>query len=342
MTGRWQPRRSPPHAVTLPVAADPTGRDGPTRRQAAGAGWRRTSRGRYVPAEVVVTPAQRVAEAGVLLPTGAALTGWAALCWLGARWHTGRRADGDVRPVDVVGSDRTIRDQPLLRVHRGTTDPDTHVEVDGVRVTSAVEAVVFEMRYAASLDHAVEALDMTYEADLVTPYEVLAWVEAHPGLTGIATVRAALRWADENTWSPQETHLRLAWQRLIGRRPLANRPLHDQDGRFLGTPDLVDPDHGVTGEYDGDGHLDRAQRRRDLAREQRLTDAGLRTFTVVAGDLRSGAFESRLHSTYSRPRQTHQGWTLDLPAGRPPTVTVSQRRDLDTTELAIWSPRHRR
>lgn len=343
MSRGWQPRSATPQIeVTTPVRVDPTGRRGPTRRDASGDEWRRTSRGFYVPAHVPPTPLRRVAEASVLLPAGGALTGWAALCWRGARWHSGQRADGSVRPVDVVGpAHRAIRDQRLLRLHRGATSHATHEVVRGLRLVSAVEAVVFEMRYAASLDTAIEALDMAYEADLVTPEEVRGWLEDHPGLTGIAQARTALSWADENAWSPQETHLRLAWERLTGHRPLTNRPVFDPDGQLLGTPDLLDPGAGVGGEYDGDGHLTRPQRRRDLAREQRMGDAGLRLFTIVAGDLGSGVFASRLRSTFGRPRAPQQAWTLELPRQRPPTCTVAQRRALEPTERALWLPRHR-
>lgn len=313
--------------TTSPVRTDPTGRDGPTRRQAAGPGWRRTSRGLYVPADVEPTPLQRVAEAGVVLPRGVVVTGWAALCWRRARWHTGTRADGGPEAVDVAAATQCVRDQATIRVHRERFDPADVVGLDGLLVMTAVAAVVFAMRHAADLDAAVEALDMTYRADLVTPESVADWMETHPGLVGIQQARDAVRLGDENAWSPRETRTRLAWERHTGRRPLTNRPVFDREGRHLGTPDLLDPD-GVCGEYDGDHHLDRRQRQVDLEREQRLLDHGLTPFTIVAGDLRSGHLQQRLDSARGRAaRVPHEErrWTLEPPPWWRPTLTVAQR-----------------
>lgn len=313
--------------TTAPVRTDPTGRDGPTRRQAAGAGWRRTSHGLYVPARVEPTPLQRVAEAGAVLPRGLVVTGWAALCWRRARWHTGTRSDGSPEAVDVAAATQCLRDQATIRVHREQFDPADVVELDGLLVMTAVAAVVFAMRHAPDPDSAVEALDMTYRADLVTPGQVASWLDAHPGLVGIGQARAAVRLADENAWSPRETRTRLAWERHTGRRPLTNRPVFDLDGRHLGTPDFLE-DSGVCGEYDGDHHLDRQQRRADLEREQRLLDHGLTPFTIVAGDLRSGRLEQRLDSARARAarvRPEERRWTIEPPPWWRPTLTVAQR-----------------
>lgn len=314
--------------TTTPVRTDPAGRGGPTRRQAAGDGWRRTSRGFYVPADVRPTPLQRVAEAGALLPAGVAVTGWAALCWRRARWHTGTRADGTPQPVDVAAPTQCLRDQGIVRVHRERIDPDEVVELDGLPITSAVAAVAFAMRHAEGLDDAVEALDMAYRADLVTPEEVATWIGAHATYVGIQQVREALRLADENAWSPRETQTRLAWERCAGSRPLTNRPVFDLQGEHLGTPDLLDPGTGVCGEYDGDHHLERRQRRADLAREQRLLDHGLTPFTIVAGDLRSGRLEPRLDSARARAARVpphERRWTIEPPPWWRPTLTVVQR-----------------
>lgn len=313
--------------TTPPVRIDPTGRAGPTQRQARGDGWRRTSRGLYVPAAVEPSPMQRVAEAGALVPRGVVVTGWAALCWRRARWLTGTRADGGLDPVDVAAATQCIRDQAGVRVHRERFDPADAVELDGLLVMTAVAAVVFAMRHAPDLDSAVEALDMTYRADLVTPQQVEVWLSAHPGPVGIQQARDAVRLADENAWSPRETRTRLAWERHTGRRPLTNRPVFDLDGEHLGTPDLLDPD-GVCGEYDGDHHLDRRQRRVDLEREQRLLEHGLTPFTVVAGDLAAGCLGQRLDSARARAarvRPEERRWSLEPPPWWRPTLTVAQR-----------------
>lgn len=334
------------HGVVVPVRVDPSGRRGPTPRRAAGPGWRRTSRGFYVPAGTEPTPAQRVAEAGVLLPAErAAVTGWAALCWYGSRWHTGIRPDGTPVPVDVSATRRALRPQPLLRLREERNDIHGFELVDGLSLVPPVVAVTFLMRYSPSVAAAVEALDMTYRADLVTLDEVDDWVTEHPSYVGIQRARDALPLADENAWSPQETHLRLAWEHAIGVRPLANQPVFDLTGHHLGTPDLIDPTNGVCGEYDGDHHLERRQRRDDLARQELMQAHGLEPFTVVAGDLRSGAFHLRLRSAYRRAARipaTDRRWTLRPPPWWRPTTTVAQRRALDDpghADRGQWLPR---
>lgn len=324
--------------VVWPVPVDPTGRTGPTRHAAGTSRWRRTSRGFYVPATVERSAHQRVAEVGVLLRSpGVAVTGWGALCWRGSRWAGGMGRDGTAAPVELTANSQVLRPQPPFRLCQERTDPRTFEVVDGLRVASAAAATCFAMRYAGSLAVAVELLDMAYQADLVTPDEVSAWLDAHPWHRGVSQAGAALSLGDENAWSPQEVHARLAWERVTGSRPLTNRPVFDLDGRHLATPDLIDPVTGACGEYDGDHHLTRAQRRRDLQREQLLLDHGLHPFTVVGGEL-GPAFEHRLTSAQARAAQSTsvRRWTLELPPWWVPTFTVAQRRTLVGIERDIW------
>lgn len=335
-----QPSFGRRHRVTVPVRVDPSGRTGPTQRQAAGRDWRRTSRGFYVPAHVKLTPAQRVAEAGVLVRDArVAVTGWAALCWRGSRWASGTRPDGSTMPVDLTCNYALLKPQPLFRLSQERVDPSTFEVVDGLRLASPASATCFAMRHAPDLDAAVEILDMAYLANLVTPRDVREWLDQHPWHRGRRQVKAALPLGDENAWSPQEVHIRLAWERLTGRRPLANQPVFDLAGRHVGTPDLLDPDLGVLGEYDGDTHLTRAGRRRDLGREQAFRAVGLEAFTVVAGDLRSGAFQERLCLAQSRAARlpaADRRWTLEQPSWWVSTHTVSSRRALKGIDREIW------
>jgi hypothetical protein len=48
--------------------------------------------------------------------------------------------------------------------------------------------------------------------------------------------------------------------------------------------DLLDPEAGTYGEYDGETHRSRARHRNDVERAEKLRDVGLESFTVVAGD----------------------------------------------------------
>lgn len=185
---------------------------------------------------------------------------------------------------------------------------------------------------------------MAFADDLVSPEEVRERLRADSGRRGVPQARAAWALADENVWSPQEVPLRLQWQPVARTPLLTNRPVFDLSGRHLGTPDVLDPVAGVGGEYDGDHHLLRAQRRRDLAREDALRAHGLEVFTVVAGDLRAGGpFEERRRAAYARAARvppTDRRWTLETPDWWVETHTVERRRALPAHLVRTWHPRY--
>jgi len=176
-------------------------------------------------------------------------------------------------------------------------------------------------------------LDMAAFSDLVSLAEAWAYAMTHPGWTGIGMARAAIALADENSWSPQETLMRLLW--ILDARlppPLCNRPLFDRDGRHIGTPDFIDEEAGVIGEYDGPVHLTGKRRARDLRREEVYRRHGLEYFTMVAADHAiPGLVVDRMHSTRERAAfkaPSVRDWTLVPPAWWQPTHTVAQRRAL--------------
>jgi hypothetical protein len=340
------PGRPPPeervrllNGCTLATRIDPTGRTGPTRGEANGPGWRRTSHGFFVPASV--DPArveQRIVEAAAVLPTVGAVTGWAALRWLGATWFDGSSADGPMgEPVSLVTSFDDIRSQVGIAVSAEHLRVDDIVVVDGLRVTIAQRSALFAMRYAPSVEAAVIVADMVMEADLATPEELQAYAASLGTWTGIPQARKALALARQNSWSPQETRMRLVWVLLAGLPdPLCNVPVFDLSGRHIGTPDLLEPVAGVVGEYEGVIHLDRRRRGTDVRREQDFRDVGLEYFAVVGDDWRDEAvIVRRMRSAYrrasertSRPR----AWTIQPPAWWIPTDTVARRRALSEHE----------
>jgi len=110
--------------------------------------------------------------------------------------------------------------------------------------------------------------------------------------------------------------MHLIWELLAELpRARANSPLFDLDGNLIGIPDLLDPDSGTVGEYDGVHHRDTDQRRSDIAREERFRDHGLEYFSVVAGENR-GTVAARMRQTRARakfaPMETC-AWTLEPP-----------------------------
>lgn len=336
-------RPTPFHAdrpgLVRPVRVDPSGAEGPTPKQARGPSWRRTSRGLFVPSDTARSVEQRIVEAAATLPSDGAVTGWAALRWWGGRWCDGIEPDGRTeRPVVLASCDQDIRAQPGIALSQERLNPTEVVEHHGLRVVVPVRAVFFEMRYAAGLREAVEHLDMAAYDDLVSVDEAWRYALAHPGWTGVPQARDAVVLADENSWSPRETWLRLFWRLDLGLPPvLSNRPIFDLDGRHVATSDLVDPEAGLGIDYDGGLHLSGQQRRRDLAREHELRQHGLEHVVVVAGDaadpdrLARRLLEARERAlTTTRPRR----WTLDAPAWWQPSTSVDQRRLLTGRALA--------
>lgn len=98
--------------------------------------------------------------------------------------------------------------------------------------------------------------------------------------------------------------MRLVWAYDAGwGRPLCNVDVFNATGRFIGRPDLLDPDRGVVGEYDGAEHRTRARHSRDVARESDFRHAGLEVVTVVGEDLKdTSTLVSRLRRAEARAR----------------------------------------
>lgn len=317
--------------LVRPVRLDPAGKHGPTRGQARGKTWRRTSHGFYVPATVdSELVEQRIVEASAMVPPNGAITGWAALRWQGGAWFDGTGAAGQPLPITILLSSHDIREQPGIITCGEGTAPGNIVCVDGVKVTRPAWSVAFMMRRTTSARGGVVALDMAAYSDLVSIAEVAAVIGGQSSWTGVPQGRWCLGMGSENSWSPAEVYMRLTWAIDGGFRcPEANVPLFDSAGRHIGTPDLVDATAGVVGEYDGAHHLQRDQRVRDVHRDERFRDHGLEVVLWMAGDRRSD-FLVRLSSAYRRAlrRGGPRTWTIQAPPGWVSTRTVEQRRAL--------------
>jgi hypothetical protein len=328
--------------LVLPVPLDRTGKAGPTVRQARGKQWRRSSCGLSVRDDVDRTPEQRILEAAAVLPAYGGVTGWAALRWLGGSWFSGLGHGGRTQlPVWLATSCADIRRQPGIEVSAEGLDPRDLTEVDGVRLTTAVRSVCFEMRYASSDCLAAAYLDMAAFHDLVSIEEARQYARTLGTWTGIPRCRGSIGLSDENCWSIQEALMRGVWTRDAGfARPLCNVPVFDRFGRHVATPDLLDPVSGVVGEYDGRHHLQLAQRTRDVGREADFRALDLEYVTMLASDGPDPrAFLLRLEDAYRRAKclpESRRPWTLSQPAWWVDTSTVDTRRSLTPEERRIW------
>jgi hypothetical protein len=326
-----------PHLI-LPARVDPRGLTGPTEAMTRTASWRRSSPGRYVPASVALTTEQRIVEAACLLPEYGGVTGWADLHWRGGtRWFDGARAEGAPRPVWLAVGGDDVRPQPGINIIAERLDPRDLAVVDGLSVTTAVRSVCFEMRYALSERDAARTLSMAAYYDLVSIDELAEYASRHSGWTGIPRCRAAIPFAEENCWSPTEFEMVWVWRvEAELPRPMCNHPLFDLHGNHIGTPDLLDVEAGVVGQYEGGFHLAGAQRSVDVRAEERYRDLGLECFTMVAAD-RGNTLRmvARMHAARTRARwepETRRQWTAEYPSWWVPTHTVELRRALDTEQ----------
>lgn len=333
--GPFHPNR---RNLVAPVPVNP--RDdcyGPTKRAAQLSRWRCTSHGRYVAWWVdgsVVE--QRIVEAAAVKPAFAAVTGWGALRWLGGLWFTGVRSDGSLLPVTLAADD--TRPQSGIVISEERLNADEVIAKDRLLLTRPLCSTLFEMRYAATLWDAVVVADMAAFNDLVAVDELWTYALAHGGMTGIPQARDAVLLADENSWSPMETIMRLIWTMVAGLpRPLTNQPVFDLDGHHIGTPDLLDVESGTYGEYDSAYHLDGARRVIDLRREHAFRSVGLEPVVMMSGEPGGrDAVAERIVATHARAlrRGRDRLWTIEQPPWWVPTETVVQRRALSAADRA--------
>lgn len=270
----------------------------------------------------------------MLLPTYGGVTGWAALHWAGARYFGGLDSHGELRPVPLAVRYSDIRGRPGILVTSERLAPRDLMSLDGFPLTTHVRSVGFEMRYAATLWDAVVVIDMAAYDDLVSIDEMWAYVATLNGWTGVPQCRDATALADENSWSPMETFMRLIWIVLCGfPAPVCNHPVFDRDERHVGTPDILDVEAGVVGEYEGPTHLDGRRRGKDLAREADYRRLGLEYFAMVGTDRRAlmdtivpRMVEARQRAAFEA--ESTRAWTVVPPSWWTSTTTVAARRAL--------------
>lgn len=269
-------------------------------------------------------------EVAAGLPTIAAVTGLAALRWMGVEYLGGLSDLGD-DVIDVAVDDRAaLAPRPGVRLTNDWLFEGDRIVVDGVPLTRPVRSVSFAVRRARSMAAAVQILDMVLRADLVDRQEMARYTAGLRCRPGVRQLRGALELADENVWSPMETVMRLEWIEAMRRHPLVNRPVFHRGGGVLFTPDLIDPEWGVVGEYDGAVHDHTQVRARDHAKEEWCRELGIEIARMTAVDLRTtAAFVARLRGAYRRASargDAPRAWTLTPPPGWPDRTTVAARR----------------
>lgn len=318
-----------------PVPVDPTGTEGPTKGQARGPGWRRTSPGLYVPSSTSASPEQRILEQSRRLPPGGAVGGWAALRLHGAAWFDGSTLPhgpavfetledapvGGSRPVPLwLPAGARMRPSAGSVVHRGRAVRMDVVGRHGVPCLRPEPALLEEAAAASGVRDAVTVLDMGLSAGVTTVVRLREHLSGRRGSRGVRQARLALEQAEDRVLSPRESWLRLVWVLDAGLpRPRCNWPVADLTGRRLGRPDLLCEELGVAVEYDGAEHRTRSRHGQDVRRESDFRDAGLEVVTVVATDVPHPArVVARMVAAVERARAADRprGWMRAARPGR--------------------------
>ena len=276
-----------------------------------------------MPADTPRSIEQRILEQSVRAGPDGAVTGWAAL-----RLHGAAYFDGAGRPVLLLSS-RQLTATPDSTGSRRPLPPGITRRYD-VRCVPVEHALVDEVLDLRDDRDAAVAIDMTCAARLTSLRRLRARAEQEPRRRREPVLRA-LALAHEESASPAESRMRLVWMLDAGLpRPVCNRIVYGLDGTVLGKPDLLDPDLGVVGEYNGEEHRKRSRMRRDVEREEAFRRAGLESFAVVAGDSDAVQVE-RMHDARRRARENPRPrlWTLDPPPGawRPGVLSLDDELD---------------
>lgn len=316
---------------------DPAGLRGPTRHQARRGLWRQTTHGYHVPSSTDSSVVeQRILKQSVRCGDDGAVTGWAALRLYRAGFFDGLANDGRTRlPVPLV-TPRKLSDTAESITSRVSLEGHRIWIVQGIRCVGVERAVVDEIWLRKDLREAVVVIDMACAARITSLARIRSYIDRHPR-AGNGLVLAALDLADEHSLSPQETRMRLVWVLDAGwARPLCNRTVYSVTGQILGKPDLLDPETGVAGEYDGALHRDRSRHRTDVARSELMRGHGVEPFVIVAGDGPEVQI-ARMVAARERAaaRSVPRSWTLEPPAWAPEPPALSLDDEL---EIRRWVP----
>jgi len=320
------------------------GANGPTKAQASGPNWRRTTKGLYVPARVTDNvPEQRILEQSMRLPAGGAVTGWAACRLLGANFFDGLDVDGLTRfPVPLcIGGLGQLTETANSCIRRDSLDASEITRRAGVPCTTVLRALFDAVRFALGVREAVVAIDIMAAAGLASIRQLAEYIRSRGGWRGVPQVRAAIALASEHSRSPNETRMRLIWQLDAGLpRPRMNQPVFNLHGKLLGIADLLDPVGGVVGEYDGADHRSGTRQSKDVAREDGFRGVALEFFKVTGPDMRRRRMvANRMTTTRERAKWLVVGersWTIEPPPSWKVEMSLDEQLELRAWQVALY------
>lgn len=262
----------------------------------------------YVPADTNSSVVeQRILEKSCLI-RGAIVTGWAALRLHGSNLSDGLADDGStLLDVQLVGM-QSSREHEGVAYLRRVTPSHLVTTRHGIRCTTALQATIDAMCWAADLREAVKWGDIACSAGLVPLADLVLTVHSRRRSHGIEQARTAVRFVSDRSRSPGETRMRLIWvlDALLP-PPLCNWPVLTLEGAWVATVDNLGVEIGVVGEFDGRDHRKIGQQAVDADRDTKLPNLGLEVFRLVGRDLHdTGLVVSRMHSAAHRAEQSQR------------------------------------
>ena len=162
---------------------------------------------------------------------------------------------------------------------------------DGLRVVTPAVAwaqlgeMVSPEDLVAAGEFVITGLPLERLPPLSSTEEIAAAHATRVGGPGSRRRTAALREIRAGAYSRPESLVRILLARVGLPEPLINTDIVDGRGRFIATPDLQWPEWRVALEYEGDHHREQTRFRRDIARIERLVDAGWVVVRVSASEL---------------------------------------------------------
>ncbi|GAA1930946.1 hypothetical protein [Nocardioides marmoribigeumensis] len=323
----FTPRLALPPGLVVPRRIDPGGATGPTAAQARGPHWHRVGKNSYRPTLAAQPPEQRIFDAVGQLPSGGAVTGWAALRVHGAAYFDGRLATaaGWVdRPVLLAaGRSEGRRAAAGVLFSYEPLPPEEVQVVHGLRVTTPSRALFDELRTLKVPRRALVATEMAVAARVVTLDEMRVYAQLHRRRRRSLAAIAVLDRARPGARSPKEVELRDLLE-LGTDLPLLgiNVPVFDLHENFLLEADLLGVERGMVVEYDGEDHGSSARRARDAERADLCRRHGLEHVTIVGPDLaRPARIVDRVQQAWERARPVTdqvRTWTTEWPPGWAP------------------------
>ncbi|MFB9318745.1 endonuclease domain-containing protein [Cryptosporangium minutisporangium] len=246
-----------------------------TRRQLCSQGWRKFGHDVYADADLGDTHLVRCRAIGLVLPSGAAITGRSAACL------DGLPIDQKDALVHVLAPLGTRLERPQCRVARTGWLPHGHIRPGSDPPVTASTRTAWEIASESDVVEAVVALDVLFRANRPRQEAMGSWVAAYPD----SAAASAIALADGRSESPQESRARVRIV-LEGFPPPTPQYEVVANGRFVARVDLAWPEVKVAVEYDGAWHAEPGQMAKDRARLNRLMDAGWTVLHLTSATLK--------------------------------------------------------